>query len=802
MSGFIEKLMERLARWLLVRHRLALLGLVLVTLAAIPGFNRLDVRNDYAEMLPENAGSVKALEELKRRVPGLADHVILLEGGTMADRVAAAEKLRAEVVKDPFVLKARYKTELAFFEPYKFLYMPVDELDEFSRAVIGQINYERLKESGKLVDLLSEDEKNEDLDAIRRNHEVDDWFGYFTDKDRTVLLLLVTPKAFVSDVDAAEQIVAIGDRAIRSVFGGRELPGGIRLTTGGPFEDQLNEDRVLRDDIFRGSVFTMIVIFLLLLAYYRSLWPAVLIFGPLNVAMIWSFGFSGWFVGRLNPMSGFMGMILFGLGIDYAIHLINRYVEHRSEGLSQEESFVSMMKNSAAACVETATTNCGIFFVIATADFRGYRQFGLLAGCGAIMTVIASVVLLPALILELEQRGWAKFLLSPPPGFQQRLARSAGRFPYARPILLATVLFTGWSLYEAAKNIEFSFRISELRPSTEDLRKVEKYYREVGEIDDPPVIYTVDTLDEVKALIGRIDQINAAQPASMVLKVRSVLTVLPEDQQEKLDILDELRFKLERERRLADTDDQRADIDKLLKELSSKPVTMEDIPAEVAADFRTQDGGFLVYLNPFSKNFEQGFVLKFREYFSSVVLPDGKRIAGAGEIPVEADILYYMVHEGPRVVLFAIVFVVFFVWLGLGRISDTLLVCSPLAVGLIWGLEGAAWLGQSINVFNLIAIPLLIGFGEDYGLHVLHRYREEGPGSLRKVLGMTGASIAMSAFTTLAGFGGLIFSHHKGLASLGIFACVGMTASMLVAFTFVPAILQVIEDRSAPETNP
>lgn len=803
MAGWIENLMERLARWLLGHHRLALGILSVVTLAALPGFSRLDVRNDYAEMLPRNAQSVKALEDLKERVPGLADHVVLIEGGSMEDRVAAAERLRALVVSDPFVLRARYRTELAFFEPYKFLYMPLDELDEFSRAVIGRINYERLKESGRLIDLLSDEEKEEDLDAIRKKHDVDDWFGYFTDKDRTVLLLLVTPRAFVSDVDAAERIVEITDRTIEAVLPGRTMPDGLSISTGGPFQDQLYEDSVLRSDIVRGSVFTLVAIITLLFVYYRSFWPVLFIVGPLNVAMIWSFGIAGWVVGQLNPMSGFMGMILFGLGVDYAIHLLNRYIEHRSDGFSREESFVMMMKSSGAACVETATTNCGIFFVLATADFRGYQQFGLLAGTGALMTVIASVVLLPCLFLELETRGWGGFFQSPPPHRQFSFLSSRRPIPGAILMLGLTVVFTLWCLWTAPQNLSFNFRISELRPSTEGLLHVEKYYREVAEIDDPPVIYTVESLDEVEVLGGRIAEINQQQPANMVLKVRSILTVLPEKQDEKLEMLDELRFKLNRELRLADTESQKADIQKLISELPPAGVTLNEVPPEVSSDFRTDDGGFLVYLNPLSKEYEQGFVLKFREAFAAITLPGTSHdVVGAGEIPVEADILYYMVHEGPQLVLLAILFVFFFIWFGMGRAADTLLVCAPLVVGMLWALEGIVWFGQSVNVFNMIAIPLLIGFGEDYGLHIVHRYREEGPGSLRKVLAYTGGSIFMSALTTLAGFGGLVFSHHKGLQSLGILACTGMLAALLVAFTFVPAILQVIENRSHRKSIP
>ena len=48
-----------------------------------------------------------------------------------------------------------------------------------------------------------------------------------------------------------------------------------------------------------------------------------------------------------------------------------------------------------------------------------------------------------------------------------------------------------------------------------------------------------------------------------------------------------------------------------------------------------------------------------------------------------------------------------------------------------------------------------IGVGVDANIHILHRYRSEGPGSWRRVLVTTGSACAMAGATTIAGFAGL-----------------------------------------------
>jgi predicted RND superfamily exporter protein len=93
----------------------------------------------------------------------------------------------------------------------------------------------------------------------------------------------------------------------------------------------------------------------------------------------------------------------------------------------------------------------------------------------------------------------------------------------------------------------------------------------------------------------------------------------------------------------------------------------------------------------------------------------------------------------------------------------------------------------------LVVLPAILGIGEDSGVHLAYRYREEGKGRLPVVLASTGQHITMGSFTTILGFAGLLFTAHPGLQSLGIMAVLGIGMTLVTSLTFLPALLQWLE---------
>ncbi len=102
---------------------------------------------------------------------------------------------------------------------------------------------------------------------------------------------------------------------------------------------------------------------------------------------------------------------------------------------------------------------------------------------------------------------------------------------------------------------------------------------------------------------------------------------------------------------------------------------------------------------------------------------------------------------------------------------------------------------MKLNFYNMVAIPTVIGIGVDNGVHVYHRYRQEGPGSVRTVVRHTGSAVTLSSLTTMVGFSGLVLARHPGLNALGTLALLGIGATLVAALTVLPATLRLLEHR-------
>ena len=141
-------------------------------------------------------------------------------------------------------------------------------------------------------------------------------------------------------------------------------------------------------------------------------------------------------------------------------------------------------------------------------------------------------------------------------------------------------------------------------------------------------------------------------------------------------------------------------------------------------------------------------------------------------------------------------------------LPSTLLSLLPLSVGVVWMLGIMVLIGIDMNFFNVFVVTMIIGIGVDYGVHMVHRWREVGfgPEALRgerlvEALGETGKAIVLAAVSTSVGFGSLTLSHYPGLRSMGIVAILGAVATALVSITLLPALVALGRRRAARQTG-
>ena len=113
----------------------------------------------------------------------------------------------------------------------------------------------------------------------------------------------------------------------------------------------------------------------------------------------------------------------------------------------------------------------------------------------------------------------------------------------------------------------------------------------------------------------------------------------------------------------------------------------------------------------------------------------------------------------------------------------------PLALGVFFMLFCMAMAGVQFNPANFMGLPLLLGIGLDFGIHVLHRAQKVG--RVNMFDNSTGPATGVSALTTICGFGTLAMGGHQGVASLGFVLGAGVTGIALSSLVILPAFLKV-----------
>jgi predicted RND superfamily exporter protein len=171
--------------------------------------------------------------------------------------------------------------------------------------------------------------------------------------------------------------------------------------------DKVQED--LLDTVIQGLIITLVAVFLFLAVAYRltgnpaSLGVVTLI--PVGLAVTWILG-SMWLLDiPFNTLTGTITSLTVGLGIAYSIHISSRYeLELRRQG-DVWEAMETTVTGTGGALLGSAATTVGGFGTLAIAILPILQQFGVITGLTIIYAFLASVLVLPALLVL-----WTRYL--------------------------------------------------------------------------------------------------------------------------------------------------------------------------------------------------------------------------------------------------------------------------------------------------------------------------------------------------------------------------------------------------------
>jgi hypothetical protein len=214
------------------------------------------------------------------------------------------------------------------------------------------------------------------------------------------------------------------------------------------------------------------------------------------------------------------------------------------------------------------------------------------------------------------------------------------------------------------------------------------------------------------------------------------------------------------------------------------PITLADVPPQLKERFVSTDGTkFLLQIyakkNVWEREVQEEFVSQLRQ-----VDPD---VTGSPVIVFESSrVMKKGYVEGG---LYALVVIVVIAFVALRRVGDVLLALVPLGLGMLWTVGLMGLFNLQFNLANLVAVPLIIGIGVENGLHLVHRYREEGQGGPALIAGSTGQSVALFSLTTMIGFGSLMVGKYYGIFSMGLLLTLAVGSVLVASLVVLPLLL-------------
>jgi hydrophobe/amphiphile efflux-3 (HAE3) family protein len=378
------------------RNPAAVLGVALViTIFMGASALTLNIETDFNKFLPQELEAVKSQNLLSEKFSQFSNFFILakLDTGFAVDGEITD-------IRHPEIMRPLYKLETILRNN--------PDINRVSGAPDILVNV-----FGKIP---------EDPELIK------EFFGESTElfgNDYSLTILFVRVNGDLEE-ERLNRVVERIEEDISSVG----FPGSIDVVvTGGPIISKIVFDLLFNDLIITISL-ALILILIALVVAYRSPFKGIFSVMALIIAVIWTGGTMKLVGIPLSLITVTVGSLVVGIGIDYAIHIINRYQEERVKRRDDLEEKCNDKKGDYHGCsktcficygisvdkvgtaiIGTAITTIISFISLAGSGVPFLIDLGFALSLGIFYSMIVSLFVFPSLLVFSERinlglRGW------------------------------------------------------------------------------------------------------------------------------------------------------------------------------------------------------------------------------------------------------------------------------------------------------------------------------------------------------------------------------------------------------------
>ena len=741
--------LQRVAR-VIVRYRVAFALIALFVLVlSLYGIQNLRFESDLRSMLPEGH-------------PAIADYTTLQNEFQSGDSTLIVVKINSVQsggvydVRDPEVIEAIYELEQRIRQ--REYVTATTSIADVYMQVLGRLP--RNEEEAKFV-----------LDMLPPEQRYS-----LVSRDYSMTMIVVT----ISREKKSETLMRVYE-GIQEDINDVKFPKNVEVIQTGNVGITYRILNLLQSDLNKTMGISFFLVIVLLLYFYRSPAKALMPLIPLVFGVTMTLGFMGLMNIPLDLATTTIGAMLIGMGIDYGIHITNRYYEERRRGRSIEEAATEAIAETGKALLGAALTTVGGFSVMYSSSLPMLHNLATALILGLGLAALNAVVITPSvIILEEEIMKKVKGRHTVPEirshsGLVGKTFHRLGEAIRGKPLAFLGAVFVITLVFTyGVTQVTTEVRLEKFVPTDmPEIKALMDVRTEFGGQDELYVLVQADDVRNpaiVRGMYRFENQIKADSEYNGVMESQSLADVV----KEKYGYIPEDKEK----------------ISEALEEYQGVRL--------VSSDYST---GIVIFKGDFGGASMDDFRRIMRYFEEEAVdaqsrdFPPGTRLALTGDIYLNYVLDKLTKTEIYRLSAYGIVLVVLIVLLLFRRPLVSIAMITPMFLGALWTVGYMGLAGVPFTQTLAGVISMIVGLGVDYGMHLSHRFMEElregNPRPIVTAVESVGPGILASALTTAGGFLALLAGELPPIHDFGVVLAFGIFASMFASYLVTPALLQV-----------
>ncbi|MBD1577504.1 MMPL family transporter [Vibrio sp. S11_S32] len=526
------------------------------------------------------------------------------------------------------------------------------------------------------------------------------------------------------------------------------------------------------------------------------------------VGLIWTLAVGLWLVGSYNTISIVFLVMFIGLGVDFSIHFCLRIREEQGKHDNNTDCLKASVRGTFVPLSLCALTSAIGFLGFYPTAYTGLAELGIISAAGMLMGLLATFTVIPVFFFlfgypkyqpqakkQVQQDGeyWLvkhhKLVIGIAIGLLivTGIGASQMRFDFSTLVLKSPHSESVQTLEEIQQQgLTSSYQMMMLASSPAQAKQWQQKLSHLPEVSNALSINSFlpqDRQSRMMTLAKTLQQPPAA--AAHTIQLEPLISKLEHTQGVHPSTLKWLKntppqdlYRSISRYALLPLSSMQQNMQQMMQ--APQP-TIKDIPQALAQRYYNQDYA-LVVAYP-SGNMRD--VKQLDQFIAAVqkIAPNatGRPVAEqqVGKIITTAFIqaTCYSLGLIALVLLFA-----------LKHKHDVVLSFIPLLLTTLSTMAVAHWSGYSLNMANIIVIPLIFGLGVDNGIHIVERFRSVG--SVKEFYqSSTPKAAILSSLTTIVTFGSLLLADHRGMFSIGFLLTIAIGFLLLYSLTVLPALL-------------